>query len=96
VSGQLVEKPIILSSWKLSKLQRRALADAYVCRAGKGLQRSVAGWSMPGGRGFDCYSAATIHSLVNRGMLQFSVKGTVAHVTDHGAHVHEELRDAGQ
>jgi hypothetical protein len=76
--------------WSPSTLQRRALADAYALRGRKGLHKTVAGWSDPNSV-IDFYPASTIHSLVDRGLLQFWVSGTVVHVTDHGAELHEAL-----
>lgn len=76
---------------KLSRLQRRALADAYAERGRKGLKRTVAGWAAPDHLAMDYYNASTIHSLVERGLLQLYVKGTCAHITDHGASVHDRL-----
>jgi hypothetical protein len=82
---------IILKSEKLSRNQRRALADAYAARGRKGLAKTVAGWIDETVGGIEYHSAGTIHSLFRRGYLEFYAKDTVAHVNDRGADLHERL-----
>lgn len=79
---------------KLSLQQRRALADAYVERARRGLEKTNAGWVSAAAPTIGYHSSVTILSLEKRGYLQLFAKATIAHITDRGAELHENLREA--
>lgn len=81
---------------KLSTTLRRCLADAYTLRNKKGLHKTRAGWGPPDGYFNGYYHTNTVTALVDRGLLEYCAKRTVAHVTDLGARVHEELREQGR
>lgn len=81
---------------KLNRLQRCALADAYAAANRKGLRSAGTWWHDPVIPASAYHHPATIRSLVERGLLQLYVNGTVAHVTEFGARRHEELLERGQ